>query len=91
MADSEAARGSAHEEAERVTRRAVLHTLGPQLPGNASAHTALREAAGRGEGMGTHRAAEDGPHEARETDDALRDAVREADEVRRGHCVEVSV
>ena len=34
----------------------------------------------------THRSADDGPGEAREADDALRDAVREADEVGRGHC-----
>ena len=33
----------------------------------------------------THRAAEDGAEEAREGDDALRDAVREAHEVGRGH------
>ena len=36
--------------------------------------------------MGTYRTAEDRPDEAREADDALRDAVCEADEVRWGHC-----
>ena len=40
----------------------------------------------RGEDEKTYRAADDGPGEAREADDALRDAVCEADHVRRGHC-----
>ena len=37
-------------------------------------------------GKTTHRSADDGACETREADDALRDAVCEADDVRRGHC-----
>ena len=90
--DGETAGTRAHDETQWVAGRVVLDALGPQLyeARNRNEHqlrhfVVPRKARRRMRAAGTHRAAQDGPCEPCEADDALRDAVREAHEMGRGH------
>ena len=90
--DGETAGTRAHDETQWVAGRVVLDALGPQLyeARNRNEHqlrhfVVPRKARRRMRAAGTHRAAQDGPCEPSEADDALRDAVREAHEMGRGH------
>lgn len=89
MRNSERAHTGAHEESKGVPVRIIVDAHTPQLIERKGMLRMFKELKKKGKeerrGGETHRAAEDGPNEARKTDDALRDAVRVAHNVRWRH------